>query len=217
MPLGPTAPALLIALLALGEPAPEPAPEGPAPATAAATGETLRFNQDRRRLQLGGMLTLTTWAVANLSGGAVGFFTSEDERKFFHQMNALWNLVNLPLGIVGLVSAVREDPRERDAAAAREASRKQQRVYLINTALDLVYIMGGGLSWALGAQHEVPRAVGYGQSVVLQGGFLLLFDGVMTALHERRLKRFNRSQRVRLAPTLSVGPTGASLRVGGQF
>ncbi len=209
------APALLSALLSLSAPAERA--EGPAApqAAPAATGETLRFNEDRRRLQLGGMLTLTTWAVANLSGGAVGFFTSEDERRYFHQMNALWNLVNLPLGIVGLVSAVREDPRERDAKAAREASRKQQRVYLINAALDLVYIMGGGLSWSLGAQHEVPRAVGYGQSVVLQGGFLLLFDGVMLALHERRLSRFNR--RARLSPTLSLGPRGVALRVGGRF
>lgn len=196
-----------------------PAPAEPATAAdepAARDAPTRAFNRDRRRIQLAGMLSLSGWAVANLAGGTVGFFTADEGAdKYFHQMNALWNLVNLPLGIIGMVSAAREDPGALGSRAAIRASRKQQRVYLINAALDLVYLTGGGLTWTLGAQRELPRAIGYGRSVVLQGAFLLAFDAVLLAVHERRLARYE--SRPRVAPGVALTGDALTLQLRGAF
>lgn len=180
------------------------------------------------------MGSLTAWAGVNLIGGTVGMFTHpcprtpganrlSCEQRFFHQMNALWNTVNLTLGVIGLVSARREDPSAITTAEAIKSSRTRQKVFLINAALDLVYIAAGGLTWALGSRDDVYRATGYGQSVVLQGAYLLVFDTVMVAAHERKLRRFLKGARgrprlagVSLAPIPVLGG-GAGVSLAGRF
>jgi hypothetical protein len=48
--------------------------------------------------------------------------------------------------------------------------------------------------------NKPERLKGYGQSVMLQGGVLLLFDGVMYAIHQRHGKKLDQLlQKVQLA------------------
>jgi hypothetical protein len=126
-------------------------------------------------------------------------------------MNALWNTVNLTIGAIGLHNAGRARERERGLsfAAQREQARKTQAVYSINVALDVLYLMAGATTLELGRVHDRPRLVGYGASILVQGGFLLAFDALMIAAHGANLRRV----RAFAAPNA----TGALVGLHGAF
>lgn len=182
-----------------------PPPEGP---TADARRE---FHDRRARTQLAGMGVLTGWAAANIVGGVALGFTTDGAVRHFHQMNAMWNTVNLVLGAIGLHNARRDRVRERDLAwpAQRARATSSQIVFSINVGLDALYIMAGATTLELGRLHHRPRLAGYGSAIVLQGTFLLAFDALMVAAHGANLRRF----RAFAAPT----PTGALVGVYGSF
>lgn len=171
----------------------EIAPPLPAPVTAPGTALELAMREHalrRRKLDLVGSSVLLGWAVGNVAVGAVGWATAEEpEWVAFHQMSIAWNGINLGLAIPGLVNGLRE-PRERDLGGLLRAGSNSRLVYGINTGLDVGWILGGALLWQHGEAADDPLFVGFGRSVVVQGGFLLLFDAVMTALHGREQRRF---------------------------
>ncbi len=154
-------------------------------------------------IQRAGMTSLAAFGAANVGLGVAGHLTTDGATQAFHQMNAMWGSVNLALGIIGVVSAYRQQPGSLTDAEAVDASRRARNVFLINGALDVLYIGAGTLSHVLGKRHGSDRATGYGSSVIAQGIALLVFDGVMAALHEKTLRR--------ISPTLSLGPSEARL------
>ena len=52
-------------------------------------------------------------------------------------------------------------------------------LFWINAALDVVYIAGGAVLRQQGIEKNNPQWIGWGDSIILQGGFLLVFDSVM--------------------------------------
>ena len=57
------------------------------------------------------MLSLGSWASANIVGSGIGWARSySEENKYFHQMNVMWNLVNLGLAIPGYIKAKKTTP-----------------------------------------------------------------------------------------------------------
>ena len=171
----------------------------------------VQFHEQRVRTQLAGMGLVTGWAAVNIVGGVAGNFAADGEVKYFHQMNALWNTVNLTIGAIGLHNARRDRVRERGLsfAAQRERASRTQAVYSINVALDVLDLMTGATTLELGRVHQRPRLVGYGASILLQGGFLLAFDALMIAAHGANLRRV----RAFAAPTATGGLVG----VHGEF
>ncbi len=150
-------------------------------------------NQDQ--IIRSGMLVLGSWAVANIAGGAVGYGISESARaNGFWQMNALWNTVNLGLAGTTLVARDRaSDPSGEialDLPAYREESHRFEKVLLFNVGSDLGYMALGGWMWERGSRGygldssgvSAERLEGWGQALVLQGGFLLVFDLVLARL-----------------------------------
>ncbi len=201
----------LSAYLWLAAPPPEPAPPEPT-----LTQEDRAYHRERTTLGIAGMTTLTGWAVANIAGGLAGnFTTSEGPLRYFHQGNAAWNSVNLVLGVIGLVGQTRERRRPVPLAVGRGSARKAQLAFLVNGALDVLYIGAGAASWQLAAGRS-DRFVGYGQALVLQGAFLFVFDFAMAWAHERQIQRGPRRAPV-LLPSATAGPTGLSLGVAGRF
>ena len=53
---------------------------------------------------------------------------------------------------------------------------------MLNLGLDVAYLTAGALIWERGATDSSPLLEGYGWSLVMQGGVLLIFDAVMYAL-----------------------------------
>ena len=182
-----------------------------APVPGPASAE-LRFNRRRIVTQQAGMGVLTGWAIANIGVGAVGSFTAEGAWRHVHEMNALWNTVNLTLGAIGLANSRRE-PLRLGIAAARGRAGRAQAVFAVNLALDVLYVMAGAVMWDQGRVHGSQRFIGWGASVMFQGGFLIAFDAAMVAGHGANLRR------ARGCCSLTGGPTagGAVLGVRGRF
>lgn len=129
------------------------------------------------------MLVLGAWGAANTVVGAIGLATAEGETKYFHQMNLIWGVANFAIAASGYIGS-----RKRGANLTPSQSAKQQsaieKTFLVNGALDLVYITAGLYCLEKGnTASNRDRYKGYGKSLLLQGGGLLIFDAVMYFTH----------------------------------
>ncbi|MEQ9090687.1 MAG: hypothetical protein RIE52_06325 [Balneola sp.] len=137
--------------------------------------------------QKDGMIVLGSWATSNIISGTIGYYISDNSSRYFHQMNTAWNLVNLGIAGFGYKSASETDLNlEHDAALDKMQS--FDKMLLINSGLDMLYIGSGALLWNHGIDIKSDRSTGYGKSIVLQGSFLLLFDISLYLIHRRYAK-----------------------------
>lgn len=151
------------------------------------------------------MLILGSWAVANMVWGGIGASQTTGQTKAFHQMNIYWNSVNLVIAGFGYWQATKET-LGTDFWATMEAQHGIEKVLLLNGALDLAYMAGGLYMKERGLRKDNPRLIGFGKSVILQGAFLLAFDGVMYGFHQAHAKELPG-----LVQNISLGPTGFSM------
>lgn len=147
------------------------------------------FNTQRYKTDQRLMLSLGSWASVNIVGSGIGWARSNnEENKYFHQMNVMWNLVNLGLAIPGYIKA-KKDNSVTGVYQILEAQRKTETVFLVNAGIDLAYI-GSGLLLRSRAPNveKSSQFMGYGNSMILQGGFLLLFDWIAYSIHRKNAK-----------------------------
>lgn len=128
-----------------------------------------------------GMYVLGGWALANLATGAYGWANTTGSTKYFHQMNFFWNTINLGIAGFSFYSAAQMTPLRMSPQELMDEHLRFENLYLINAGLDIAYIGTGFLLRHLStrSQKRPEMLKGYGSSVILQGGFLFLFDGVM--------------------------------------
>jgi hypothetical protein len=136
------------------------------------------FNQQSLDHQKTAMLTLGGWAVANIAAGAALQGSAEGSTKHFHQMNALWNGVNLAIAGFGYYSAMKSDPAAWDLATSLGKHNGFQKILLLNAGLDVGYLMGGLYLTERAKRPDVnsDQLKGFGQSIMVQGAFLMVFD-----------------------------------------
>jgi hypothetical protein len=140
--------------------------------------------EQRRKTQIAGMSVLVGWSVANLGAGAVGWATADEtEWVRFHQMSMAWGAVNLAIAVPGLVGALRDDPARYDLAKVLRTDTGDRVTFGVNAGLDVGYVATGAWLWERGERTGDPTLIGFGRSLVLQGGFLLLLDATMLGLH----------------------------------
>lgn len=140
------------------------------------------WNVKQQKLNKAGLSSLFVWSGINLGTGITGTFSSSGETKYFHQMNAMWNVVNLGLATSGLIQEKRRNLEASDSVW-QSSNKRYQRIFAINTALDFVY-MGTGVFLN---QQDSERLNGYGKSLIVQGAFLAVFDGIMWYKHKKQL------------------------------
>lgn len=131
-----------------------------------------------------GMYILGGWALANIGTGSTAAFLTNGDSRYFHMMNAGWNLVNLGIAGFSLFGSPELQP---DLWEVMNHQQNLEKAFLFNTGLDVGYI-GFGLFMmerAKTANSNGDLLRGFGTSVVVQGGFLLLFDVVMFILHNQ--------------------------------
>ena len=160
-----------------------------------------------------GMYVLGGWAVANLATGGVGWSRTTGPTMYFHQMNFFWNTVNLGIAGFALYSATQMEPLRMSYQELMNEHNRYEKLYLINAGLDVLYVGTGFLLRHLSA-NNMKRAdlmMGYGNSVILQGGFLFLFDGVMYLLQYSRQVSFLKDM------NLSLLSDGALLQCNFRF
>lgn len=149
------------------------------------------FNRERVNINKHGMYALAGWSVANFAVSGVGWARGQGSNKYFHMGNVVWNTVNVAIAVPSLVGAYRTHTDGLSWAKTFKAQTTSEKIYLFNAGLDVGYVMGGL------AMHGFSRNVnkggpvlhGLGNSLMLQGGFLLLFDTGMFLAHHIHLKR----------------------------
>jgi hypothetical protein len=138
------------------------------------------FNYARNRITSTGMEVLGSWAIANIGTGAIGWANSAGgTNKYFYQMNVLWNTANLGAAILGFTGAQKDKNRQHSASETLREQQKIEKIFLVNGGLDLVYIGTGLYLEHRGDDKNSNLVKGYGSSIIVQGVFLLLFDGTM--------------------------------------
>jgi hypothetical protein len=151
----------------------------------------LEFNQKRLQTDKRLMLGLGSWAGANFLVSGVGWATvSKGEAHYFHQMNVLWNTVNIGLAIPGYFNAKKSNPNlTLDNSILIQ--HKTEKIFLINTGLDVAYLSAGLLLRSNAKINLTKRDQfnGYGNSLLMQGGFLFLFDLTAYLIHNQHAKK----------------------------
>ncbi|HEY4154268.1 MAG TPA: hypothetical protein VGM24_02550 [Puia sp.] len=168
--------------------------------------------QSRNRITEKAMLTLGSWATANIAAGFIIASQTQGEAKYVWRMNAYWNFINLGLAGMGYLNARKAMGKKYDLAGNLAAQQGIEKLYVFNLGLDLVYITGGFYLRERGNSETKPDHrdlfKGYGTSIAIQGGFLLLMDGVLIALHHKNGIRLNNQVR---RIELNAGPGGLGM------
>ena len=161
-----------------------------------------RFNKERQKISQTGIKILATYSAANIIYGSIASSQTTGSNKYFHEMNAIWNGITLGITGIGFLTAKKEG-----TLSYGESLKKQQHIeklFLFNAGLDVAYIAGGAyLKERAKTTIKNPlRLKGYGESIMLQGGVLLLFDGIMYTIHNRHGILLNKmGENIKLAST----------------
>ncbi|TSJ39373.1 hypothetical protein FO440_16630 [Mucilaginibacter corticis] len=139
--------------------------------------QNLNFN--RNHIKNTGMQVLGAWATANIVTGGIGWAVTSGKIKYFHQINALWNVANLGVAILGYANTIKDKDRIYTDQESLQEQNKLEKIFLVNGGLDLIYIGMGAYLVHRGNMNNSDQSKGYGSGIIMQGAFLLLFDTIM--------------------------------------
>lgn len=174
-----------------------------------------QFESHKNNINHNGMIVLSTWAGANIVGSAIGYgLTNSYEEKQFYLMNGAWGVINLSIGLPGLLSKTKPSTSIYEV---QKNQTKTEKIFLANAILDVVYITGGFYVKEYAKNQtdskQQQRFNGFGNSIILQGAGLMAFDVTMTILN-------NRNRKKHLDPFLkktSISFTGNFIKLGYRF
>lgn len=174
-----------------------------------------QFNIRKNNLNKNGMIVLSSWAGANIIGSGIGYaLTNRHEEKEFYLMNASWGIINLGITLPGLFTKKQTSATMYDL---QKSQTKIEKLFLANTILDVVYISGGFYLKEYSKNEtdikKQERFNGFGNSIILQGAGLMVFDMAMTILNNRNRKKHLDT----FLKKASISFTGTNLRLGYRF
>lgn len=172
-----------------------------------------RYNNLRINTTSSGMKVLGAWGVANLGTGAIWGWNNKStstyvglggnqvtssngisrEGQYFFQMNTIWGAVNFGTALLGYASVQKYRKKTLNGAETLEQQKRIENIFRINAYLDVAYLGVGTYLKLAGDSRKSPIMKGYGESILMQGGFLLIFDGIMYHAekgHGTRLRNF---------------------------
>lgn len=143
------------------------------------------FNEKRVKISRYGLYSLAGWSATNFVVSGIGWATTDGSTQYFHRANVTWNFVNAAIATPGLIKSYKKSYAGLSLYETYKEQRKTEALYLINGIFDASYI-GIGLflrekSKTVSKNADVTR--GWGNALLLQGGFLLLTDIVMYSWH----------------------------------
>ncbi len=168
--------------------------------TSAFAQDSLKYyNNLRVNTTSSGMKVLGSWGIVNLGTGAIWGWNSNrtttyidlngapiitsksisSEGQYFFQMNTIWGAADFGIALLGYASVQRDRKKNLTAAETLKQQKKIEKIFLINGALDIAYLGTGAYLKLAGDSRKSPIMKGYGESILMQGGFLLIFDGIM--------------------------------------
>lgn len=152
--------------------------------------DLIKFEKERISKTKNSMLVLGGWSVANIVGSSIATNNHNKEVRYFHQMNVMWGGINLAIAGLGYWNAGREKINNPILADVLKHQNRIEKTYLINAGLDVVYVGAGLLMNKTSDNQKNPEKFkGYGNSIMLQGGFLLLYDALIYSIHRNHGKK----------------------------
>ncbi len=151
--------------------------------------------QKQFKLQRTSTQILAGWSVANLTLSGIALGQANGSNKYFHEMNLYWNVINVGIAGIGLLGLRKINESPTVSSVVKEHYTLQKSL-LLNTGLDIAYVTSG--FWLLDkskteiTQVRSERFRGFGQAVVVQGGFLLVFDLTNYFIHRSDSPRLHR-------------------------
>jgi hypothetical protein len=159
------------------------------------------------------MIILGSWAAVNIVSGFIISGQTQGEAKYFWRMNAYWNLVNGGLAVIGYLGVRKTMAKKFGLSENENAQLSIEKLYAFNLGLDLAYIATGFYLREKGMNSLNTKTrdqlSGYGTSIIVQGGFLLLMDGIVLSLHHKNSVRLNKKIK---DLELGAGANGFGLR-----
>ena len=140
-----------------------------------------------------GMLILGSWALANFAYGGYEWAKHSDHRKYFGQMNVMWNVVNAGIAGFAIFQHFNTDFTALTPEQMLSKHNQTMNLYLINAGLDVVYAAGGWYMLKASQKNQKYSDLlkGYGQSILLQASFLFTFDLAMYFVQLNNSSNFN--------------------------
>lgn len=146
------------------------------------------FNQKRIHTSTRAMYILGGWAVGNIALSGIQRSRLSGEKRYFHEMNVFWNIVNLGIAGAALYGNSKSDPAALTLWESIQEQEKLEKILWFNVALNGSYILGG--AWlrerAKTSSRNPERLSGYGKSLILQGSFLLVYDLVHVLIQQNQ-------------------------------
>lgn len=180
-----------------------------------AFAQVANFQSDFNRINKNLMIGLGSYAASNFVFSGIGYATTDNEQlRRFHEMNVLWNTVNAGLAIPGYLKATRSG-RTLSLEEMRRQQQRTETVFLVNGFLDVGYMAAGAWMRNTAADRPGQEALftGYGNSLLLQGGFLLAFDAFAYVVHHRHGKQLRALEMV--TPVATSNGVGLRVQFGG--
>jgi hypothetical protein len=118
---------------------------------------------------------LSTWSVLSMGVGTAQMLSPNPFTRAFGMQNLIWGAIDGGIALYGGYQLRNTDWLSRNLKKERSDFRK---ILLVNTLLDIGYV---GLGYGL-LRSSNSRWHGHGTGILVQGGFLLLFDGINFAL-----------------------------------
>lgn len=166
-----------------------------------------RLNRNKTNLTI-----LAAWAGVNIIQGSISANNAQGRDRHFFNMNAYWNLVNMGIATYGLIRIKKELARKYSFTQNLLEQQKLEKILLVNSGLDLAYIATGLYLKERGARLNSEQSAGFGNSLILQGAFLLVLDLVQYGNHRRNGKILERE-----TGNLQIGPTGNGIGLAYHF
>ncbi|TAH11790.1 MAG: hypothetical protein EAZ12_03520 [Sphingobacteriia bacterium] len=116
------------------------------------------------------------------------------------------------VAVYGLIGVRNELKRTISFNENLIAQQKTEKLLLLNTGLDLAYITTGLYLKERGARMNSESATGIGNSLLLQGAFLLIFDLVQYGNHRKNGKLLEQQM-----GSWQLAPTANGIGISYQF
>jgi hypothetical protein len=146
------------------------------------------LNKRRLAINQQHLYVLGAWAGANIVQGTISASNTTGSARYLHQMNAYWNTVNLAIAGLGIWALKMQLNQAITPAGLMKEQKTVEKLLLLNTGLDVAYIMTGLYMKEKGLRLNNDRNTGFGNSLVLQGSFLLVLDLVQYFAHQKNGK-----------------------------
>ena len=141
---------------------------------------------ERDKISKTSLHVLGAWAGLNIIQSSISLVNAQDDSKYFFRTNIYWNGINAAIAGVGLLQLRKQSQKTLTLQQQLHKQNQIEKVLLFNTGLNMAYITTGlYLKERANNRTNADQLKGTGNSLILQGCFLLALDGVQYFLQRK--------------------------------